>query len=76
VARPDDRRRVVVAAIEPPGRSGPWRGLTWALAARQDGFGDDELRVVGRWLTAMGDALHQRAGDLALARTAGEARRR
>jgi DNA-binding MarR family transcriptional regulator len=64
----DDRRRVVVAAVAPAGETAPWRGLTRDLADRQDGFTDDELRVVGRWIAAMADELHRRAGDLAVAR--------
>ncbi|PVZ11780.1 MarR family winged helix-turn-helix transcriptional regulator [Actinomycetospora cinnamomea] len=69
---PDDRRRVMVAAVAPPGETAPWRGLTRDLVARQYAFTDDELRVVGRWIAVMCDALHERAGDLTLVRTVRE----
>ncbi|GAA4923672.1 DNA-binding MarR family transcriptional regulator [Actinomycetospora succinea] len=64
----EDRRRTVVAAVAPPGETAPWRRLTEQLAARQDGFTDDELRVVARWIVAMGDELHVRAAGLTDAR--------
>jgi hypothetical protein len=69
---PDDRRRVVVSAVAPPGRTPPWRGLTRDLVARQHAFTDDELRVVGRWIAVMCDELHQRASDLAVERAGRE----
>ncbi|WP_433788020.1 MarR family transcriptional regulator [Actinomycetospora sp. CA-101289] len=74
----DDRRRVRVGATAPPGATARWRRLTDDLAARQDGFTDDELRVVGRWIAGMADELHGRAGDLTIARAGREelARRR
>jgi hypothetical protein len=53
-------------------------GLTEDLAARQDGFTDDELRVVRRWIAGIADELRRRAGDLAVQRAGREelARRR
>ncbi|MEJ2887363.1 MarR family winged helix-turn-helix transcriptional regulator [Actinomycetospora aeridis] len=64
----EDRRRTVVAAVAPPGETAPWRRLTEQLAARQDGFTDEELRVVTRWIVAMGDVLHERGARLTDAR--------
>jgi hypothetical protein len=70
---PDDRRRTVVAAITPAVGSPPWRALTQDLTARQARFTDAELSVVARWVAAMGDELHRRAGDLTVARAGREA---
>jgi hypothetical protein len=64
----DDRRKTVVAAVASPGRTPPWRRLVDELAASQNGFSDEELRVVTRWMLAMSDELHRRAGDLTVAR--------
>ncbi|MHC1557461.1 MarR family winged helix-turn-helix transcriptional regulator [Actinomycetospora sp. C-140] len=70
---PLDRRRMLVATVAPAGETPVWRWLQQALAARQAGFSDDELRVVGRWIAAMCDELHQRASDLAVERAGREA---
>ena len=70
---PDDRRRVVVAAIEPADDSRSWRAQTRDLVARQSSFTDAELSVVARWVAAMGNELHRRAGDLTVARAGREA---
>ena len=66
----ENRRRTLVAAVVPPGSTPPWRHLVGTLARRQDGFSDEELQVVARWIRLMGDELHGRAGDLTLARRA------
>jgi len=41
--------------------------------ARQSSFTDAELSVVARWVAAMGNELHRRAGDLTVARAGREA---
>ena len=79
--RPKVRRRSVAVweGEDPGGRPEPprdhpsWQALLDDVRGRQAQFSDEDLTVVARWVAVMGDELHRRAGELAVARTGREA---
>jgi hypothetical protein len=70
---PDNRRKVVVGHLVAPRDHLSWQALLDDVQARQAPFSDGELLVVARWVAAMGNELHRRAGDLTVARAGREA---